>query len=252
MTNLNIPIDKPLLDIYYFAPCGCAKEIENKEDLITELSNSYQLKFRVRGAPCGGGFYELVVNLFTLQSILSILVGGVIYDLLKSSIYKISIEPLLATIKNHRAKHNGLDISKITINFSDTIIEINKFGVIDFTEEIPKILRTISENIEYMNLRGEYPERITVPICKDIDRSNNNKLIFRVYKEFDDYFVFDGLVDYHECFGVYYAKKDAEYIYSVTESKIYETHWLDGNDAYEFISKNFDQYEKMKKRIESI
>lgn len=60
MTEIADNNEKPLLDVYYYAlPFDYGiEEITNKEDLIEDLSNIYQLKFRPRAAPRGGGFYE--------------------------------------------------------------------------------------------------------------------------------------------------------------------------------------------------
>lgn len=253
MTDITIKKEKPLLDVYYYAlPFDYGiEEIENKEDLIADLSKVYQLKFRPRAAPRGAGFYELFANLFTLQNLFSLVVGGILYDVMKSALFKSAIEPLIDAVKKHRSKHVGLDISKLSINFSDTVIVIEKFGHFDFTSKIPEILKTIAENASFMGLKGEFPESIYVPICKELDR-DSGKLIFREYRDVDDYLVLDGLVDYHECYGVFYARQDAEYIYSVSEKRVIETHWKTGNEADEFLSRNFEKYESAKRKIEEI
>lgn len=178
-------------------------------------------------------------------------VGGILYDVIKSALFKTAIEPLINAVMKHRSKHEGLDISKITINFSDTVIVIEKFGHFDFASKIQEVLKTVVENASFMKLKGEFPESIYVPICKEIDR-DSGELIYREYRDVDDYLVFDGLVDYHECYGVFYARQDAEYIYSVSEKRVIVTHWITGNEADEFLCRNFEKYELEKSKIKNI
>lgn len=146
---------------------------EGIDEFRAELTSSYASFVRGRSGACGGGLYEFVVNIttsITFHDVVNLILGGVAYDLIKSSTGSFVLRPLIEAFEKLKSRNQerDLDIGEIRIAFQDADIVITKTGLRPIFDDLGGIFKALSENFDSMKGQtGERPYLVTIPVFED-------------------------------------------------------------------------------------
>ncbi len=163
---------------YWTLPDGTltGMEPEGIDEFRSELQEHYVSLVRSHSGACGGGLYDLIINVtstITLRDLASAILGGIAYDIVKSGTHSLVLRPLISAInklkERNKDKHQKIEVDEFRFTFQDTDIIVKNIGTDDFFENLEKIFIQLSKSID--SLKGvatqEYPYIIHVPLFED-------------------------------------------------------------------------------------
>jgi len=160
---------------YWTLPNGSPTGIEPEgiDEFRRDLQDVYVSLVRGQSGACGGGLYDLMVHVtssISLRDVVSLILGGVAYDLIKSSGNSFVLKPLITAIGKlkSRNKERNIEVDELTFSFQDTDIIVKKIVKQPLFEELGRIFKVLAENFEYMKGQtGESPYAIHIPVFED-------------------------------------------------------------------------------------
>jgi hypothetical protein len=189
-------------------------EFDGVADFKADLAENYAVSVvRGRQGPLGLGLDELYVQFLShlsLKEVVTVLLEGVAYDLIKSGTNAFFIRPFLDAYKRFKARERNqeLDIERMRFVFEDAAINIERLPNTDLLAELEHIFAAFAQNFEALThgSKGRLFE-VYVPIFEDKDEKPFTK--FRTLRSVDetidlkrisreDYFKFWGLQYYSE------------------------------------------------------
>ena len=198
-------------------------DFQSIEDFRRELAQHYISVIQARPSDAaGGGLYELLIEFISnlsLSDVVSFLLSGIAYDLVKSGSQAFILRPFLKAIERLKAKNPHLKIDEFRIIFQDTTLIIGeiedkrKGRRYALFPELEQILLTVAKHHSKLVLPdGERPFAIHIPVFQD---SENKKHRFRCLYDVDETIVDLSSSDYFRFWGIEY-----EFIYPRT--KVYD------------------------------
>jgi hypothetical protein len=178
---------------YWAYPDGPASMIDlnDIEEFRKELEDNYVVAVHGRRSDsCGGGLYELIIELISnisMADVASWLIGGVAFDVLKRGANSLVIQPLLSAYQKlkEKNKENRVKIGELRIILRDSnliIYNICEDGIFD---NLKGILEAVAKHYSKTVLRsGEKPFEIHVPVLEDT--SDDRLIRFRVLLDVDE------------------------------------------------------------------
>jgi hypothetical protein len=148
-------------------------EPEGIDEFRRDLQNVYVSLVRGQSGSCGGGLYDLMVNVtssISLRDVVNLILGGVAYDLIKSGTKSFVLKPLITAIENLKSRNKkwNLKVDELTFSFQDAEIIVKKIGQQPLSDDLGRIFKALAENFEYMKGQsGESPYAIHVPVFED-------------------------------------------------------------------------------------
>jgi len=161
---------------YWAFPDGPASMIDLKdiEEFRKELEDHYVSSVHGRRSDsCGGGLYELVIELISNVSMAdaaSWLISGVAFDVLKHGTNSLIIRPLLSAYQKlkEKNKERGITIGELRIVLRDSILIIYNICGDSIFDNLKGILEAIAKHYAKTVLRsGEWPYELHVPVLED-------------------------------------------------------------------------------------
>lgn len=178
---------------YWAVPDGPASMIDLKdiEEFRKELEENYIAAVHGRRSDsCGGGLYELIIELISnisMADVASWLMGGVAFDLLKHGANSLVIQPLLSAYHKlkEKNKEHGVRIVELRIVLRDSILIIYNICEDGIFDNLKGILEAVAKHYSKTFLRsGEGPYEIHVPVFEDT--SEDRLIRFRVLLDVDE------------------------------------------------------------------
>ena len=128
-------------------------EIEGINEFSEDLSANYVANVRGRRAGLGGGLYQLTVQFLshlTLKEIVTFLLEGMAYDVIKSATTDFLIRPFIDAYRKLKGREGNrrVDIDQLQFVFEDTSILINRLPNTDLLADLSKILLAVTRNFE--------------------------------------------------------------------------------------------------------
>lgn len=186
-TNTSVKIT------YWAYPTGPESMVDLKsvEEFRKDLEENYVASVHGRRTDaCGGGLYNLVIELISNTSMADVatwLASGVTFDVLKSGGNALLLRPLLSAYKKLKERNTEHDvrIGELRIIFRDSSLVIYNICGDSIFDNLKGILEAVAQHYSKTALRsGEMPYEIHIPILEDtsIDRLTR----FRVMLDVDE------------------------------------------------------------------
>ncbi|MFC1730724.1 hypothetical protein ACFL6I_10365 [candidate division KSB1 bacterium] len=162
---------------YWTYPDGSptGEEPEGIEEFRNDLQDNYVSLVRGQSSACGGGLYELVVQVassISLRDFANIILGGIAYDLVKSGTHSFVLRPLIAAFMNlkSRNKKQNIEVDELKFSFQDADIIVKKVATKPLFDELERVFKAVAESYEFLKGRnGELPYEIHIPVFEDPD-----------------------------------------------------------------------------------
>lgn len=207
-------------------------ELEGVAEFKAELSDNYVVStVRDRRGPLGGGLYQLAVEFvsrLSLKEIVTILLEGATYDLLKSGTDAFFIRPFLQAYKRFKSRRENdrVGIDRIRFVFQDSAITIERLPHTDLLAELESILRAVAENCESM-IQGSSDRlfEIYIAVFEDTTEERVSFCKYRTLLTTDETIDVSRVsrADYFKLWGLeYYSDGSRSSVYDVQRRSIIE------------------------------
>lgn len=160
---------------YWTLPDGSPTGVEPEgiDEFRLDLQDVYVSLVRGQSGAAGGGLYDLMVHVtssISLRDVVSLILGGIAYDLIKSGANSFVLKPLITAIEKlkSRNKKRDIEVDELTFSFQDADIIVKKIGKQPLYDDLGRIFKVLAENFEYMKGQtGEPPYAIHIPVFED-------------------------------------------------------------------------------------
>ena len=208
---------------YWTYPDGTMTGVEPTgiEDFRSKLQNNYVSFVKGTSGECGG-LYDLVIHItssISLRDVVSAILGGVAYDLVKLGTRSLVLRPFVEAIKELKEKNKKehLEIETITFSFQDAEIIIKNLQDVPAIDSLGDIFAKLASSYDSLIGRNsETPYAIHIPILNDKDCSFCK---FRSPLEYDETLVPFKANDYLKYWGIIYNLETQCSVYDA-ESKL--------------------------------
>lgn len=231
---------------YWTLPDGSpsGKEPEGIDEFRNELEENYVSFVRGQSGACGGGLYDLVVNItssITLRDVASAILGGIAYDLVKSGAQSLILRPLISAIKKliscNKDNIQKIGIDEFRFTFQDTDVIVKNIGTDDFFTNLEKIFIQLSKSIETLKAdTQEYPYVIHIPLFEDPD-----KKICRFRSPLDVDEMVEDITDenYLKLWGVRYNLEGKIRVFDVKNKLLIDSGYMTQDEYWESAEKEW-------------
>jgi hypothetical protein len=208
---------------YWAFPDGPASMIDLKdiEEFRKELEDNYVAAVHGRRSDsCGGGLYELVIELISNVSMAdaaSWLISGVAFDVLKHGANSLIIRPLLSAYQKlkEKNKEHGVTIGELRIVLRDSILIIYNICEDGIFDNLKGILEAVAKHYSKTVLRsGEGSYEIHVPVLEDT--SEGRLIRFRVLLDVDETIVPVVPAAYYNYWGLWFDRSCQSRVFDVS------------------------------------
>jgi len=208
---------------YWTYPDGTMTGVEPTgiEDFRSKLQNNYASLVKGTSGECGG-LYDLAIHItsaISLRDVVSAILGGVAYDIVKLGTQSLFLRPFIEAIKElkQKNKEEHLEIETIRFSFQDTEVYIKNLRNIPAIDSLGDIFAKLATSYESLSGRNsETPYEIHIPILNDKDCTFCQ---FRSPLEFDETLVPFEANDYLKYWGIVYNLDTPSSVYDA-ESKL--------------------------------
>lgn len=118
------------------------------EEFRNDLQNEYVSFVRGQSGACGGGLYEIFIQItttITLRDVANMILGGVAFDLVKSGTQSFILRPLITAFEKLQSRNQkqyiDVDVGELRFSFQDADIIVQKIGSRPLFDDLGGILR---------------------------------------------------------------------------------------------------------------
>ena len=203
------------------------QDLDGIEEFRSELATNYVGQVHAR--PGEAGFlYGLSVEFlttFTLQHFLTLILDGIIYDLVKSGSHALVLKPFIAAYRSLKAKNierkRRMQIDTLLLSFQDSVVQIDNLGEDAILDNLEVVLETLASNYSRLILgTSEKPFSIVIPIFED--PSSDRPCRFRQILDVDETIRNMTSEDYLNLWGVQYDYSCANRVFRVKDQLLSE------------------------------
>jgi len=219
---------------YWTLPDGTitGMEPEGIDEFRSELQENYVSLVRGHSGACGGGLYDLIINVtstITLRDLASAILGGIAYDLVKSGTHSLVLRPLISAIKRLKERNQNInqkiEVDEFRFTFQDADIIVKNIGTNNFFENLEKIFIQLSKSIDSLKEvdTQEYPHAIHIPLFEDPEQKTCR---FRSPLDVDEMVVNITNDDYLKLWGVRYNLEGKVRVYDVKNELLIDSSYM--------------------------
>ena len=231
---------------YWTLPDGSLTgvELEGIDEFRRDLQNVYASLVRGQSGACGGGLYDLMVHVtssISLRDVVSLISGGVAYDLMKRGANSFVLKPLITAIEKlkSRNKKRNIEVDELTFSFQDADIIVKKIGKQHLFDDLGRIFKALAENFEYMKGKtGESPYAIHIPVFED---PNPRFSRFRALLDVDE--TIEGITadSYFKYWGVRYNLEGRIRVFDVHRRLFIDATYMTQKEYWEAWEREWDK-----------
>jgi hypothetical protein len=208
---------------YWAVPDGPASMIDLKgvDEFRKELEDNYVAAVHGRRSDsCGGGLYELAIELISNVSLADAanwLMSGVAFDVLKHGANSLVIRPLLSAYRKlkDKNKEHSVAIGELRIVLRDSIIIVYNICEDGIFDNLKGILEALAKHYSKTLLHSrEEPYEIHIPILEDA--SDDRLIRFRVLLDVDETIVSVGPAAYYNYWGLWFDRSCQSRVFDVS------------------------------------
>jgi hypothetical protein len=223
---------------YWTLPDGSPTGVEPEgiDEFRSDLQNVYVSLVRGQPGACGGGLYDLMVQVtssISLRDVMNLILGGVAYDLIKSGTKSFVLKPLITAIDNLKSinKPRNIEVDELTFSFQDAEIIVKKIGKQPLSDDLERIFKTLAENFEYMKGHsGELPYAIHVPVFEE---PNPRFSRFRAMLDVDETIEDITTDSYFKYWGVRYNLEGQIRVFNVKQRLLIDARYMTQKEYWE-------------------
>lgn len=230
------------------------KEPEGIEQFRNELRSQYASLVRGRSGACGGGLYDLavqVVSEISLRDVMGVIAGGVAYDLVKAGTQSFFVRPIFEALRRLKSKNRerNVDLDELTLSFRDTDIFIKRVDSHSIHDILEDVFKLMAENMETLTRGGrEIPYAIHIPIVED---SDNETTRFRSLLDVDETIRDINQSTYFGYWGVRYNLAGSIKIFDVKRKFIIDETYMTQAEYWSAKHREWDIKRALEKAAES-
>lgn len=231
---------------YWTSPDGSPTGVEPEgiDEFRHDLQEDYVSLVRGQSGACGGGLYDLMVHVtssISLRDVVSLISGGIAYDLIKSGANSFVLKPLITAIEKLRSrnKKRDIEVDELTFSFQDADIIVKKIGKRPLYNDLEEIFKALAENFEYMKGKtGESPYAIHVPVFED---PNPRFSRFRALLDVDETIQGISTDSYFEYWGVRYNLEGQIRVFDVQRKFLIDATYMTQKEYWEAWEREWDK-----------
>jgi hypothetical protein len=240
MESIAIRID------YWTLPDGSPTGVEPEgiDEFRRDLQEDYVSLVRGQSGACGGGLYDLMVHVtssISLHDVVSLISGGVAYDLIKSGANSFILKPLITAIEKLKSsnKKRDIEVDELTFSFQDADIIVKKIGKRPLYDDLGEIFKALAENFEYMKGKTrESPYTIHIPVFED---PNPRFSRFRALLDVDETIQEISTNSYFEYWGVRYNLEGQIRVFDVQRKFLIDATYMTQKEHWEAWEREWDK-----------
>lgn len=231
---------------YWTFPDGSPTGVEPEgiEEFRHDLQDIYVSLVRGQSGACGGGLYDLIINVtssISLRDVVNLVLSGIAYDLIKSGTHSFVLRPLLTAIEKlkSRNKKRRIEVDELKFSFQDTDIIVKRIGTQSLFEDLGCIFKALAENFEFIKGQtGESPYAIHIPVFED---PNPRFSRFRALLDVDETIEMVTADSYLQFWGVRYNLEGKIRVFDVRRRLLIDATYMTQDEYREAWEREWDK-----------